>query len=302
MSRALQFVLNRFYPPQEPKTSFEDRTVLVTGANVGLGFEAAKKYVELGCTDLVLAVRTVSKGEAARDQILSSTEKSATIRVWQLDMSSFDNIQHFAKQVNEQLPRLDVALLNAGVVQPRFVRSPEGWEETLQVNYLSTALLGLLLLPKLLEINAKTESMPHLSFVSSSSHKHVNIGAMRKSKSSGNILAYWNDEKKFPGTPQYGNSKVFLEFAKAAMANLPSVRSPDGKVNVIINSSCPGFCQSDLARNVTGGSAILSTVAWIVYGIVARTTEQGSRTLVSSTTQGVESHGKFWFNDHVLAE
>jgi NAD(P)-dependent dehydrogenase (short-subunit alcohol dehydrogenase family) len=51
--------------PADPDVSFASKTVLSTGANVGLGFEAAVKSAQKGCSKLILAVRSYSKGEEA---------------------------------------------------------------------------------------------------------------------------------------------------------------------------------------------------------------------------------------------
>ena len=85
--------------------------------------------------------------------------------VWELDMQDYASIQRFASRV-DGLPRLDAAVLNAGISPSDYVRSPKGWESTLQVNVLSTASLGLLLMPKL---RPTVES--HLSVVTSEAHK-----------------------------------------------------------------------------------------------------------------------------------
>ena len=217
-------------------------------------------------------------------------------------MSSFQSVKQFAARVTQEIPKLDVALLNAGVFQSKYVLGSEGWEETIQVNYLSTILLSLLLLPRLRETKTETGNTPHLDFVSSSSHKGVSPTDMHKSKESGNILEYWNEEQKFAPFKQYGRSKLMLEYAKAAMSDLPSVRAPSGELSVIINSCCPGLCKSDIPRNLTQDSVMWTIIAWLLNTLLARTTEEGSRTLVSSTTIGAESHGKFWSSDQFLPE
>jgi hypothetical protein len=51
--------------PADPDVSFASKTVLSTGANVGLGFEAAVKSAQKGCSKLILAVRSYPKGEEA---------------------------------------------------------------------------------------------------------------------------------------------------------------------------------------------------------------------------------------------
>jgi len=68
-----------------------------------------------------------------------------------LDYSSFASVRSFAKELNETVPRLDFAVLNAGVANTKHVESKDGWSEDVQVNVISTGLLGVLLLPKLQE-------------------------------------------------------------------------------------------------------------------------------------------------------
>ena len=106
-------------------------------------------------------MRNVEKGEAARRDIEKTTGRVGVIQVWQLDMDSFQSVKSFANRVGSELERLDVALLNAGLFSKNFKLSPEGWEETLQVNTLATVLLALLLLPKL-RASKTPSSTPHL--------------------------------------------------------------------------------------------------------------------------------------------
>lgn len=123
--------------------------ILVQLTDLRLGLEAARYFVHLGCAKLILAVRNTEKGDSARLDIEKTTGRDGVIQVWQLDMGSFESVKSFSDRVDSELERLDVALLNAGVLSRCFQLSPEGWEATLQVNVLATALLALLLLPKL---------------------------------------------------------------------------------------------------------------------------------------------------------
>lgn len=67
------------YTPKYPTASFQGRTVIVTGANTGLGQEAARHFVRLGASTLIIACRTVSKGEAAKKDIEQSTGRTGVI-------------------------------------------------------------------------------------------------------------------------------------------------------------------------------------------------------------------------------
>lgn len=102
-----------------PQQSFLGQTVIITGANTGLGFEAAKHIVRLGAEKVILGVRTLSKGEEARAAIESSAEKSGVVEVWQVDMASYASVKAFVKKA-DGLQRIDVVLENAGMLTEKF--------------------------------------------------------------------------------------------------------------------------------------------------------------------------------------
>jgi retinol dehydrogenase 12 len=117
--------------PLDKSVSLDGKTVIVTGANVGLGLEAAKEMAAHGLARVILAVRNISKGEAARDEILAQTP-SVEVQVWALDHESFASIDEFGRRAAE-LDRLDLVLLNAGVKYLEYVQSPTGHESHVQV-------------------------------------------------------------------------------------------------------------------------------------------------------------------------
>lgn len=151
-----------------PETPFTNQTVIVTGGNVGLGFEAARHYVRLGAAKVILAVRSPDKGEAAKNAIEDSEKREGVVEVWLLDLSSYESVKEFANKVSA-LPRLDVVLENAGIATKNF-RITEDNESTITTNVVSTFLLAHLVLPKLKESSTKFNTTPYLTVVSSEVH------------------------------------------------------------------------------------------------------------------------------------
>jgi retinol dehydrogenase-12 len=108
------------------------KTILVTGVSGGLGIEGARHYARLGAKRLVLAARSLSKGDAAKESILASVTSSQStdssvikggkpqIDVWILDLSSFAAVQSFADKVLRDYCPLKIALLDAAVSKPEF--------------------------------------------------------------------------------------------------------------------------------------------------------------------------------------
>lgn len=126
------------------------KTAIVTGSNCGVGLETSRQLLDLGINKLILAVRNLEKGQAAAQDLLSNrpTAKPDAIEVWHLDLSVYDSVVSFAERAQRELARLDIAILNAGMLPAkRTVNVSTGHDEIIQVNYLSTALLAILLLP-----------------------------------------------------------------------------------------------------------------------------------------------------------
>ncbi|KAL5041739.1 hypothetical protein BDW71DRAFT_191291 [Aspergillus fruticulosus] len=293
MAGLIRLLRTQFNPPTDPNVSFAGKTVVLTGATAGLGFEAAIKLLNLGVESLIIGSRSLQRGEATKTELEKRTNRPGVVQVWELEMNSFQSVKDFAARVGG-LKQLDVALLNAGLWNREFTASPEGWEETLQVNTLSTSLLALLLLPKLR--SCSTNSNPtHLTVVSSQQFVRVQAKSLR---TDGPLLEHLNDARPFSGPKQYGISKLLLEYVLKTVAG--HLRNENGTVPVIVNTVSPGLCVSSLGRQYTKFYHRL--VVWVMYKLLARTAEQGSRSLVSATYQGPESHGRCWRSDGYVDE
>lgn len=290
MGSLFRLLKMQYSAPADPRgISFAGKTVILTGATSGLGYEAAIKYLNLGVESLIIGSRSLDRGNRVKAELETRTDRPGAVQVWELEMSSFQSVKSFAGRVNTELPRLDVALLNAGLWNRNYAQSGDGWEETVQVNTLSTSLLALLLLPKLRESSTASEPT-HLSLVSSQQFVRVKAESLR---TDGPLLEHVNDASHFTGPKQYGLSKLLLEYVVKNIASL--VRRDDGTLPVIVNSVSPGLCVSALGRQYD--RFYERWLVWLMYKFFARTTEQGSRSLVSATIQGVESQGKCWRSD-----
>jgi NAD(P)-dependent dehydrogenase (short-subunit alcohol dehydrogenase family) len=158
-----------FYTPVYPTSDCSGQVIIVTGSNVGLGLDAAKHFVRLNAAKVILAVRTESKGEDAKKQIIDSLGADPSrAEVWKLDMSSNASVKAFADRVN-RLDRLDAVVENAGVMTENWSMM-EGEESHMKVNLISTFLLALLLLPKLRESGRKYRKEGKLVLVGSDLH------------------------------------------------------------------------------------------------------------------------------------
>jgi NAD(P)-dependent dehydrogenase (short-subunit alcohol dehydrogenase family) len=306
MGSLWKLLSNKWNLPFDERSSFAGKTVLVTGTTIGgLGFEAAQKIAALSPTKLIITARSEKKGQAAKEQIeryLHShkgrwKEASPEIDVYTLDMDDFSNVKAFAERVNANISELHAVILNAGVTNRAWSTTREGWEQTLQVNTISTTLLALLLLPKLLS-SGDSKKPTHLNFISSGTARLVKPEKVHLFYDSPNALQAMSTEKAWlGGMGHYALSKLLLEYAMRHIATLPSVVPPSGEPNVIVNSACPGMCKTDLGRQYTEKSLLYRILIWVLSVMILRTAEAGSRQYVSAITRGKESQGKLWKND-----
>jgi NAD(P)-dependent dehydrogenase (short-subunit alcohol dehydrogenase family) len=277
----------KFFPPKQITTTFEGKTVIVTGSNTGVGYATALKYVQLAASAFILGVRSLQKGEIAKAQIEKATGRAGVVQVWQLDMASFEGIDAFAKRV-ESLKKVDVAVLNAGIINRTFKLSEKGWENNLQVNTLGTALLAILLTPKL-QASRIADSPAHLVVVTSTGH----IDAQLKPQDKDQLLHKYNSDLGVGPYQQHVASKLFMMWITRELAY--RCLDANGEPTVIVNDACPGACRSDVARE-------FDTTLWaIAKGIgsflLMRPAENGARVLVGASILGQDSHGRWWSAD-----
>ena len=125
------------------------RLAVVTGANSGTGKEAAKRLAGAGA-HVVLAVRTVAKGEQARVEILAA-HPGARIEVRRVDMADLGSVREFADGLLAAGTPVDLLLNNAGVMAPPTrMTTADGFELQFGSNYLGPFALTVRLLPLLL--------------------------------------------------------------------------------------------------------------------------------------------------------
>ncbi|KAL4935293.1 hypothetical protein BDV06DRAFT_207287 [Aspergillus oleicola] len=278
MGGYLGFLYNQlFFAPQPLPRSVDLRgqTAIVTGANVGLGLEAAKQLAARELSRLILGVRTVSKGETAAEEIRKQSPK-CDVQVWQVDQENWDSMKQFGETA-QKLDRLDIVILNAGVKCLSFGRSPTGHERHVQVNHLATALFSLLLLPPL-QITGRTKGSPaRLTIVTSEVHFWTDFSE----KEAPNILARLDEEESFrPGVNRYCTSKLLNVLWLRELSD----RAGSG---VVVNGLNPGLCASEFHRSDTALPVRLFN--WLV----AYSAELGGRNLVNAAILHEGSPGAY---------
>jgi NAD(P)-dependent dehydrogenase (short-subunit alcohol dehydrogenase family) len=120
------------------------KIVIVTGANSGLGFEAAKVLAGKRAT-VVLACRNLQKAAAAQ-LLIQHKVPNAVTEIIPLDLGNLISVQNFAAIFKKKYKRLDILLNNAGLMAGSYQQTNDGFESHFGTNHLGHfALTGLLL-------------------------------------------------------------------------------------------------------------------------------------------------------------
>ncbi len=145
--------------------ALDGRKVLITGANSGIGYQAAVQLARHGA-DVILACRSAEKGEQALRN-LQKELPAAKVELMLLDVSSLADVRRFAAEFLKRGIFLDLLINNAGVMalNPRQV-TPEGFERQFATNHLGHFALTGLLLPSIMAAPA-----PRVVTVASLAHR-----------------------------------------------------------------------------------------------------------------------------------
>ncbi|KAL2211169.1 short-chain dehydrogenase/reductase [Sarocladium strictum] len=161
------------FNPAKDIPSLEGKHILVTGATSGLGRQSVLDLAIHNPSRVYLCGRTVAKAQQTINEINLLLPANSTVNIspLALDLSSFASVRAAAAVVLQSSERLDILMLNAGIMAVSEGLSKDGYEIQLATNHLSHALLTHLLLPLLQRTSAKFPgSMPRVVCLSSRGH------------------------------------------------------------------------------------------------------------------------------------
>ncbi|RMZ70658.1 short-chain dehydrogenase reductase family [Pyrenophora seminiperda CCB06] len=271
-------------PPIAAHVKLSGQTAIITGSNTGLGLEAARQLLRLNLSRLILAVRSPAKGNLAADALRKQFPTPDTIiEVWTLDMENPASVTAFATKCQTSLDKIDIVLLNAGVQNRDYVVSVQtGKEQTYQVNFLSTILLAVLILPILVSkgSSAVAGRPPRLTIVTSTTAYFAHFNDKKA------ILTQFDEE--YDPKKWYAREKLLQMVLVRRLAEL--VSSED----VVINTVCPGLVGDTEIWRSLNENAFLRALFKVYFVLFGRSLVEGASTYVHATVvAGRESHGAF---------
>ncbi|MFF7202390.1 SDR family oxidoreductase [Streptomyces sp. NPDC008141] len=241
---------------------------VVTGANSGTGKETARRLADAGAR-VVLAVRTLSKGERARDEIMAR-HPHARLEVRRIDLADLDSVKEFADGLIADGTPLDLLVNNAGVMAPPTrMTTADGFELQLGSNFLGPFALTLRLLPLLLIAPA-----PRVATMSSgtANYGRIHFGDLQ-----------WENRRYSPNLA-YAQSKL----ADLIMARQLTAVAAERGWNLLSTAAHPGYTTTNLqtagASLGRGKPSRLHALVSAIDFLPKQGVEQGAEPLLYAAT------------------
>lgn len=240
------------------------RTVLVTGANSGLGLESTRRLAQRGA-HVIMACRSREKGQAAMDSI-RARDSGVDLNLMQLDLSDLSSIRDLAQRINDHYPKLDILLNNAGVMAPPLQYTRDGFEMQFGTNHLGHFALTGLLLDRL-----RAAERARVVTVSSLAHR---IGSLDFE----NLDARRGYQRwRFYGQSKLANLMFALEFDRRLRSARETIQS------IAVH---PGYSATNLQRTIPGHS--------LFNAVTAQSQEKGAYPSVFAATSPQVESGQYY--------
>lgn len=247
------------------------RTFVITGANSGIGLEAARDLVGRGA-HVLLAVRDVAKGERARAALTGP----GTASVVELDLADLDSVATCAKTVAAEHASLSALVCNAGIMGGPFLLTAQGFERQMATNHLGHAALVAALWPLLHSAGGRVVVVSSIA---------ARGGRLTATTTRAQLV---DPGSSYDGQQVYRNSKqANLLFAQELHRRVVTAGSPVSAVAVH-----PGVSATDLfaAQLRQGGKKVLAPLSKALTTVALQSAAAGSlptlRALDHSTPSG----------------
>jgi NAD(P)-dependent dehydrogenase (short-subunit alcohol dehydrogenase family) len=248
------------------------KTIIVTGANSGIGWEAALALARSG-GNVILAVRSAEKGKEAVARIINQIP-TANVRFELLDLASLRSVHAFADKMNKEA-KLDILVNNAGVMSvPQREVTEDGFERQFGTNYMGPFALTGLLMPVL-----RRAPSPRVVVVSSAA---ANMG-MKKIDFDDLQL-----EKSYAPWKAYCQSKLADLLFSQELAR----RSKAAGINLLSVAAHPGYARTNL--QTTGSNTTEIFFMNIVGSVISQDAAHGALPTLRAAVEKDAPQGSYY--------
>lgn len=283
-------------------SALKTKTIVITGANRGVGYEAAKKLSANPNNQVILAVRDVSKGIAALQRI-ESTNRNNNLEVMECDLADLDSVSSFIKSIGDR--PLHALCCNAGIQVGKGVglgkstgsdeanvrRTKQGYELTIGTNHISHFLMVKKLLPNLIRASKNNDNLnSRIIYTGSGVHNPEEPGGDVGSKATlGGMAGLASgfltptsmiDNTDFDPDKAYKDSKLCNVITSIETAR--RLKADKKTEKVVCNVFNPGLIPtSGLFRDLNPIFVAIFTFITLYVARVAVTEEEGGKRLAS---------------------
>jgi len=267
LGSSLLFWLGRKYfnGTMSPITkSMENKTIIITGSNSGIGRETAAELLAQGA-NVIFACRSKERALAAIESLPEESRKRATFI--QVDLCDFNSIYNFTQEFRKLNKPIDILINNAGLFQSEFGTTKDGIEVTFQANHFGPKVLTFLLFDLMNKNEAKIINVASIA----NSYATYRDNDFKRLQSD---LFFKDESKNFSMMTYYRNSKLMNVYFTQHLAEICENKYP------YIKTTClhPGFIISDIFNNSSFGLKVLFYLCYPLLWYISKSPKKGAQT------------------------
>lgn len=255
--------------------SLEGKVILITGGNAGLGRQAVLDFARHKPSQIWIASRSLEKANLTAQEIRSQLSDTPILRPLELDLSSFESVKSAAQEFLSESNRLDILMLNAGIMATSTGLTKEGYEIQFGTNHMGHALLARLLLPAL---TATARNVEHADVrivsVASRGHAFVPDGGFR-------FDMLRSEAAELGPYGRYQQSKLANVLWARQMAKLHP--------QITVTSVHPGLVQTQLMDGATGNPIYVKLLVKLGYRLLKTVDEGVKNQLWAAVAKDIKS-------------
>ena len=222
--------------PLPDDVRIDGKTCLVTGANSGLGRAAAIELARRG-GNMILACRP---GHAETCDEIRRLSGSGAVELIEVDLSDLRSVHRCCDDLHRRGVRIDIALMNAGVMSRRSTKTPQGYEIMFAVNFLAPrVMIDRWLTDGVIRPSRRADETPRIVFVASDSHRSAQAV----------------DFDRFGAYTEYGMTASMRHYAGSKLTlctfatELSRRLNPSERVDVAVHAMCPGGVATNIVKD-----------------------------------------------------